>query len=116
MADDACDLRPQGSDSYLHGYAVDPFAGGLCFVSQRAPPNEGHALSVQPHAMNLRDGDAKIVKNAGAVVSHPFGGIMRSIIVALYELGCDEVIVVGHRDCGEAHCYATAALYNESRV
>ena len=53
-----------------------------------------------PHAMNLRNGDAKFIKNAGAVVSHPFGSIMRSILVAVYELGASEVYVIGHHDCG----------------
>lgn len=53
-----------------------------------------------PRAMNLKNGDAKFVKNAGAVVSHPFGSIMRSILVAVYELGADEVLVIGHYGCG----------------
>ncbi|USG63628.1 carbonic anhydrase [Brevibacillus ruminantium] len=53
-----------------------------------------------PKAMNLRNGDFKHVKSAGAVVSHPFGSIMRSILVAIYELNAEEVIVVGHYDCG----------------
>jgi carbonic anhydrase len=53
-----------------------------------------------PRAMNLRNGDAKIVKSAGAIVSHPFGSIMRSIIVAVYELEADEVLVIGHHECG----------------
>lgn len=50
-----------------------------------------------PHAINILDGDAKIIKNAGAVITHPFGGIMRSVMVALYELRADEVFVIGHR-------------------
>ncbi|NSL52658.1 beta-class carbonic anhydrase [Calidifontibacillus erzurumensis] len=53
-----------------------------------------------PKAMNVRHGDAKIIKNAGAIVSHPFGSIMRSILVAVYSLGAKEVFVVGHHDCG----------------
>ncbi|MDF2961430.1 MAG: carbonic anhydrase [Paenibacillus sp.] len=53
-----------------------------------------------PRAMNLRNGDAKIIKNAGAIVTHPFGSVMRSIIVAVYELGAREVFVVGHYECG----------------
>lgn len=57
-------------------------------------------LEMLPRAMNLGNGDAKIIKNAGAMVSHPFGSIMRSIIVALYELQADEVAVVGHYGCG----------------
>ncbi|TVY01010.1 beta-class carbonic anhydrase [Paenibacillus cremeus] len=53
-----------------------------------------------PRALNLRNGDAKIIKNAGALVSHPFGSIMRSIIVAVYELAAEEVFVIGHYECG----------------
>jgi carbonic anhydrase len=53
-----------------------------------------------PRAMNLRNGDAKIIKNAGAIVTHPFGSIMRSIIVAVYELDAEEIFVVGHYECG----------------
>lgn len=57
-------------------------------------------VELLPHALNLRNGDVKIVKNAGALVSHPFGSIMRSILVAVYELQADEVCVIGHHDCG----------------
>lgn len=57
-------------------------------------------LELLPHAMNLHNGDAKIIKNAGAMVTHPFGSIMRSILVAVYELKAKEVFVVGHHDCG----------------
>jgi carbonic anhydrase len=53
-----------------------------------------------PAALNLKNGDAKIIKNAGAVISHPFGSVMRSLLVAVYELGVDEILVVGHTDCG----------------
>ncbi|MBL0385217.1 carbonic anhydrase [Tumebacillus sp. ITR2] len=55
-----------------------------------------------PRALNLRNGDAKIIKNAGGILTSPFGGIMRSIIVALYELGAQEVCVIGHHGCGMA--------------
>lgn len=51
-------------------------------------------------AMGLEYGDAKIIKNAGAVITHPFGSVMRSILVAVYQLGAEEVLVVGHTDCG----------------
>ncbi|WP_290368934.1 carbonic anhydrase, partial [Peribacillus frigoritolerans] len=47
-------------------------------------------LELLPKAMGLRNGDAKIIKNAGAIVSHPFGSIMRSILVAIYELKVEE--------------------------
>lgn len=51
-------------------------------------------------SMNIKNGDVKMIKSAGGVVSTAFGGIMRSIIVAIYELGAEEVLVIGHYDCG----------------
>jgi carbonic anhydrase len=53
-----------------------------------------------PKAMNLRNGDAKIIKNAGAILTSPFGNIMRSILIALYEMDAHEVFIIGHYDCG----------------
>lgn len=57
-------------------------------------------VELLPKAMNLRNGDFKHVKSAGAIVSHPFGSIMRSLLVAVYELDADEIAVIGHYDCG----------------
>ncbi|KGR77020.1 beta-class carbonic anhydrase [Ureibacillus manganicus] len=57
-------------------------------------------VELLPKAMNMKNGDVKIVKSAGAQVSHPFGAVMRSILVAVYELKADEVYVIGHYDCG----------------
>src|SRR5438445_628208 len=57
-------------------------------------------VELLPRAMNLRNGDAKVIKNAGAIVSHPFGSVMRSVLVAVYELLAAEVAVVGHYGCG----------------
>lgn len=56
--------------------------------------------SLLPKALNLKNGDAKFIKNAGAMITHPFGSMMRSIIVAVYELGAQEVFVIGHKGCG----------------
>jgi len=53
-----------------------------------------------PKAMNIKNGDAKIIKNAGATIMHPFGSIIRSIIVAIYEFGAEDVMVIGHHGCG----------------
>jgi carbonic anhydrase len=57
-------------------------------------------LELLPKSMNLSNGDVKTVKNAGALVSHPFGSVMRSILIAVFELQAEEVFVVGHHDCG----------------
>lgn len=53
-----------------------------------------------PAALNLQNGDAKFIKNAGAIVTHPFGSVMRSIIIAIYELKAEEIFVIGHHGCG----------------
>src|SRR6476646_3577426 len=57
-------------------------------------------VELLPAAMDLRQGDAKVLKTAGAIVAHPFGSIMRSVLVAVYDLGAEEIAVVGHHDCG----------------
>src|SRR6476469_8753043 len=57
-------------------------------------------VELLPHAMGFRNGDVKLVKNAGAIVSHPFGSVMRSLMLAIYELLAEEVLVVGHTGCG----------------
>jgi len=53
-----------------------------------------------PEAMNLKNGDAKVLRNAGAMITSPFGSMMRSILVAIYSLKAEEVMVIGHYDCG----------------
>ncbi len=53
-----------------------------------------------PAALNLQNGDVKMIKNAGALITNPFGSVMRSLIVAIYELGVQEILVINHYDCG----------------
>lgn len=53
-----------------------------------------------PAALGLRNGDAKIIKNAGGVITHPYGSVVRSLLVAILELGVEEIMVIGHTDCG----------------
>jgi len=57
-------------------------------------------VELLPKAMNVRNGDVMMIKVAGAVVAHPFGSVMRSILVAVYKLGAQEIAVVGHHGCG----------------
>lgn len=54
-------------------------------------------------ALGLENGDAKIIKNAGAVIPSPWDSAMRSLIVAVYELGVEEIMVVAHTTCGACH-------------
>jgi carbonic anhydrase len=57
-------------------------------------------VELLPKAMGIRNGDVKMIKTAGAIVTHPFGSVMRSVLVAVYQLEADEIAVVGHHGCG----------------
>lgn len=63
-----------------------------------------------PKAMNFKNGDVKLIKNAGATVMHPFGSIIRSILVAVYEFEANDVLVVGHYGCGMSNLNAEITL------
>ena len=57
-------------------------------------------------ALGLKRGDAKIIRNAGnSIVGED---AIRSIAAALYNLGAEEVMVVGHTECGMAGADADA--------
>ena len=56
-----------------------------------------------PAALGLKNGDAKIIKNAGGLVISPYDSAMRSLVVAVYELGVEEIMVVAHSNCGACH-------------
>ena len=56
-----------------------------------------------PAALGLKNGDAKIIKNAGGLVISAFDSAMRSLIVAIYELGVTNIMVVAHSHCGACH-------------
>ena len=56
-----------------------------------------------PKALGLRNGDAKIIKNAGGLVLSETDSAIRSLLVGIYELGVQEVMVVHHSTCGACH-------------
>ncbi len=60
---------------------------------------DARLVELLPRAMNLRNGNARVIKNAGAIVSHRFGSVMRSLLVAVYELLDTDIAVVGHYGC-----------------
>lgn len=53
-----------------------------------------------PSSLNIHNGEAIILKNAGGMITHPFGSIMRSMVVAIHELKAEEIFVIGHHNCG----------------
>lgn len=57
-------------------------------------------IELLPAALGLRNGDVKIIKNAGGTITNPFDSTMRSLLVAVYELGVEEIMVIGHTGCG----------------
>lgn len=67
-------------------------------------------LELLPQALGLKNGDVKLIKNAGAIVSHPFDSVMRSILVAFYELNAEEICVIGHHECGMGSLQAEGFL------
>ena len=57
-------------------------------------------VELLPAALGLRNGDVKIIKNAGGTITNPFDSTVRSLLVATYELGVNEVMIIGHTNCG----------------
>ena len=57
-------------------------------------------LELLPAALGVKNGDVKMIKNAGAMITHPWGSVMRSLLVAVFELHVEEIMVIAHHDCG----------------
>ena len=57
-------------------------------------------VELLPAALGIKNGDVKVIKNAGGTITNPFDSTMRSLLVAIYELGVNEVMVIGHTGCG----------------
>lgn len=57
-------------------------------------------VELLPAALGLRNGDVKMIKNAGGTITNPFDSTVRSLLVAIYELGVTEVMIIGHTGCG----------------
>lgn len=53
-----------------------------------------------PAALGINNGDVKMIKNAGGTITNPFDSTMRSLLIAIYELGVNEVMIIGHTGCG----------------
>jgi len=64
-----------------------------------------------PKALGLKNGDAKIIKVAGGTLLTPYDSVMRSLLVAIYELDCEEIMVIHHSGCGACHMEADHFLH-----
>ena len=67
-------------------------------------------------ALGLKNGDAKIIKVAGAEVAHPFGSVMRSLLIAVCELGVEDIMIVAHTNCGAQHMSGAAMIDSMRRL
>ena len=52
--------------------------------------------------LGIKRGDAKIIKTVGNCLNGVFDTTVRSLLVCIYELGVQEVAVIGHHECGMA--------------
>jgi hypothetical protein len=57
-------------------------------------------VELLPAALGLRNGDVKMIKNAGGTITNPFDSTVRSLLVAVYELGVNVIMIIGHTGCG----------------
>ncbi len=63
-------------------------------------------VELLPAALGIKNGDVKMIKNAGGMITGPFDSAVRSLLVGIIELGVEEVMVIGHTDCGVSHINA----------
>lgn len=57
-------------------------------------------VELLPAALGIKNGDVKMIKNAGGTITNPFDSTVRSLLVAIYELGVNEIMIIGHSGCG----------------
>ena len=57
-------------------------------------------VALLPAALGIKNGDVKMIKNAGGVITNPWDSTMRSLLVGIYELGVEEIMIIGHTECG----------------
>lgn len=57
-------------------------------------------VELLPAALGIKNGDVKMIKNAGGTITNPFDSTVRSLLVAIYELGVNEIMIIGHTGCG----------------
>ena len=76
---------------------------------------DARIIELLPNALGLKNGDAKVIRNAGAVVLHPWGSVMRSLLVGVFDLHVEEIMVVAHHDCGMCG-FSPERLLNKARA
>lgn len=57
-------------------------------------------VELLPAALGIKNGDVKMIKNAGGAITDPWDSTVRSLLVGIYELGVNEIMIIGHTECG----------------
>lgn len=61
---------------------------------------DAHTIKLLPNVLDLKDGDVKFIRNTGVLVIRPWGSVMRSSLVAVFELKVREAMAIVYRDRG----------------
>lgn len=96
-------VENKGYESYITNKYPDKKIAILSCMDTRL-------TALLPAALGIKNGDVKMIKNAGGVISHPFGSVIRSLLVAIFELGVEEIMVIAHSDCGACHMHSEVML------
>ncbi len=80
------DYAASYTDAGLAGRAARGLAVVMCMDSRISPLE----------MLGLQNGDAKILRNAGARVT---GDVLRTLVLAVHLLGVERIMVVAHTDC-----------------
>ena len=63
---------------------------------------DARLIELLPTALGIKNGDVLMIKTAGARLTGPFDNSVRSLLIGITELGVEEIMVIGHTDCGAA--------------
>src|SRR5690625_5569293 len=78
----------QYNEQYLENKGYEPFLANTIPRKKMVVFTcmESRLVELLPKALNIQNGDVKMVKNAGAIIRKSFDSIIKSILVAIYKL------------------------------
>lgn len=91
VLDDVLRVNSEFVQTYDAGRATAPVVRKLAIVAcmdYRIPLEQ---------ALGLKPGDAYVIRNAGGIITED---VIRSLLVAHYRLGIEEILIINHTECG----------------
>ncbi|MCU5454589.1 carbonic anhydrase [Bacillus cereus] len=61
---------------------------------------DARLIELLTKALDIHDGDAKVIRNAGGKIASAFDSVMQSVVASVYDLNADEIFLIGHHRCG----------------